>query len=232
MARILKILVGLALLASAAHAQTISPVIVEYREKAQGKFQLFNDSDFPLNVVLEPQSFTVNSKGVPTFHALDPSIHVRLSTMSFRLAPRQTYTVFYQASADSLPTWFVVYATVTGAVTQEGIKIALELPHTVYLLTKKPPTVDAVVWHRAEEANDKRQIEAEVENRGAEFSRVQEVEVTSTSGKKLYPGFPLFPGQRRSFQLEWDQPGEPQQIVLKFARFKSECPIRKVSSTP
>ncbi len=232
MARILKILVGLALLASAAHAQTISPVIVEYREKAQGKFQLFNDSDFPLNVVLEPQSFSVNSEGAPTFRALDPSIHVRLSTMSFRLAPRQTYTVFYQASADSLPAWFVVYATVTGAVTQEGIKIALELPHTVYLLTKKPPAVDAVVWHRAEEANDKRQIQAEVENRGAEFSRVQEVEVTSTSGKKSYPGFPLFPGQRRSFQLEWDQPGEPQQIVLKFARFKSESPIRKVSSTP
>ena len=103
MARILKILVGLALLASAAHAQTISPVIVEYREKAQGKFQLFNDSDFPLNVVLEPQSFSVNSEGAPTFRALDPSIHVRLSTMSFRLAPRQTYTVFYQASADSLP---------------------------------------------------------------------------------------------------------------------------------
>jgi len=222
----------LALLASAAHAQTISPVIVEYREKAQGKFQLFNDSDFPLNVVLEPQSFSVNSEGAPTFRALDPSIHVRLSTMSFRLAPRQTYTVFYQASADSLPAWFVVYATVTGAVTQEGIKIALELPHTVYLLTKKPPAVDAVVWHRAEEANDKRQIQAEVENRGAEFSRVQEVEVTSTSGKKSYPGFPLFPGQRRSFQLEWDQPGEPQQIVLKFARFKSESPIRKVSSTP
>ncbi len=232
MARILKILVGLALLASAAHAQTISPVIVEYREKAQGKFQLFNDSDFPLNVVLEPQSFSVNSEGAPTFRALDPSIHVRLSTMSFRLAPRQTYTVFYQASADSLPAWFVVYATVTGAVTQEGIKIALELPHTVYLLTKKPPAVDAVVWHRAEEANDKRQIQAEVENRGAEFSRVQEVEVTSTSGKKSYPCFPLFPGQRRSFQLEWDQPGEPQQIVLKFARFKSESPIRKVSSTP
>ena len=232
MARILKILVGLALLASAARAQTISPVIVEYREKAQGKFQLFNDSDFPLNVVLEPQSFTVNSDGAPTFHALDPSIHVRLSTMSFRLAPRQTYTVFYQAYADSLPAWFVVYATVTGAVTQEGIKIALELPHTVYLLTKKPPAIEAVVWHRAEEVNDKRQIQAEVENRGAEFSRVQEVEVTSTSGKKLYPGFPLFPGQRRSFQLEWDQPGEPQQIVLKFARFKSESPIRKVSSTP
>ena len=120
----------------------------------------------------------------------------------------------------------------TGAVTQEGIKIALELPHTVYLLTKKPPAIEAVVWHRAEEVNDKRQIQAEVENRGAEFSRVQEVEVTSTSGKKLYPGFPLFPGQRRSFQLEWDQPGEPQQIVLKFARFKSESPIRNVSSTP
>lgn len=73
-------------------AQTISPVIVEYREKAQGKFQLTNDSDFPLFVVLEPQSFSVDKGGNPTFRPLDPGIHVSLSTMSFRLAPKQVYT--------------------------------------------------------------------------------------------------------------------------------------------
>ncbi len=230
--RIGSLLAWLALAAVTAGAQTISPVIVEYREKAQGKFQLTNDSDFPLFVVLEPQSFSVDKEGNPTFRTLDPGIHVSLSTMSFRLAPKQVYTVFYRGSADRLPAWFVIYATITGKTTPTGIKIALELPHTVYLLTKKPLAREDVVWLRADVLSDKKQIEAEVENRGGEISRVLEVEVASPAAKKEYSGFPLFPGQRRAMQLDWDQPGEPQRIVLKFERFKTESAIRRVTPSP
>jgi hypothetical protein len=225
-------LLGLLLsgLATAARAQTISPVIVEYREKARGKFQLVNDSIQPLSVVLEPRSFTVDEQGKPTFRALDPQIRLRLSTMSFRLAPRQTYTVFYQATAGRLPAWFTIYATITGPAMPAGIKVALELPHTVYLLTKKPLTRASVQVLRAEIQAGR--VEAELENRGQEFSRVQEVEITSASGKKTYPGFPFFPGQRRSLQLDWHQPGQPQRLVLKFAQFKLEHPIRPASGSP
>ena len=225
-------LLWLVLSAATAAAQTISPVIVEYREKAQGKFQLTNDSDFPLFVVLEPQSFSVDQGGNPTFRPLDPGIHVSLSTMSFRLAAKQVYTVFYKANADRLPAWFVIYATITGKTMPTGIKIALELPHTVYLLTKKPLARDDVVWLHADAHPDKKLIEAQVENRSAEISRVLEVEVSSPAGKKEYAGFPLFPGQRRTMQLDWDQPGEPQRIVLKFEHFKTESAIRSVSASP
>jgi hypothetical protein len=211
-------------------AQTISPVIVEYRGKAQGKFQVTNDSDLPLFVVLEPQSFSVDEKGNPAFRPLDSTTHVKLSAMSFRLAPRQVYTVFYKAEADQLPAWFVVYATITGKTAPSGLKIALELPHTVYLLGKKPLVRDSVVWLRAEVAKSKKQILAEVENHSEDFGRVMEVEVDSTSGKKDYAGFPLFPGQRRRLELDWDQSGDPQKIILKFEKFKAETAIQPTTA--
>ena len=212
-------------------AQTITPVIVEYVEKAEGKFELVNNTVYPLNVVVEPRSFTVNARGNPTFYPLEPGIRVRLSTMSFRLPPRQSYVVFYEAEADRLPAWFTIYATVAAPATTTGMKIALALPHTVYLLTKKTLTPDSIQFVRAEYVGGERCIEVEVENRGEEFGRVQDVEVLSISGKKTYASFPFFPRQRRKLRLEWEEPKEPQRIVLKFRHFKVEHPIHMAAGS-
>src|SRR5260221_1611671 len=155
----------LLLFAAAAHApaQTISPVIQEYQQKADGRFQIYNDSEIPLTVVLEPHSFAVDSTGTATFRKLDPELHVQLSTTSFRLQPKQTFYVFYKAASETLPNWFCIYATITGSTTPTGIKLALQLPHTVYLLDKKTLDRDQVAWVRAESstAGNKRQIVAE-----------------------------------------------------------------------
>jgi hypothetical protein len=214
-------------------AQTISPVIVEYSDKADGRFQLYNDGDIPITVVVEPHSFTVDATGKATFRKLDPSLHVELSSTSFRLAPKQTYYVFYKATTETFPNWFCIYATVTGPTTLSGLKLALELPHTVYLLGHKSLEQSQVSWNRAELATKggKRLISAEVENHSGEFSRVQEVEVVSTSGKQTFGGFPLFPGQHREIELDWDQPGVPQQLVLKFAHFKMESGLTSATVT-
>jgi hypothetical protein len=215
--------------AALAPAQTISPVIVEYSEKADGRFQIFNDADVPLTVVLEPHSFTVNQAGNATFRKLDPGIHVQLSSTSFRLAPKQTFFVFYKASAETLPNWFCVYATITGATTTTGIKLALELPHTVYLLPRKPINREEIALLHAESSasgDQQQKIVAEVENHGSGLTRVQEIEVTSPSGKQQFGGFPLFPGQRRSFELDWNQSGTPAHIVLKFTHFKLETDLK------
>jgi len=194
----------LCFLAPPALAQTISPVIVEYADKADGRFQVYNDADIPLTVVLEPHSFTVDSTGKAIFRKLDPGLHVQLSTTSFHLAPKQTYYVFYKATTEAHPNWFCIYATVTGPVSASGLKLAIELPHTVYLVGRKPLDQSQVSWNRAEISAEggKRLVTAEVENHGAEFSRIQEVEVTSTSGKQTFAGFPLFPGQRRDIELD------------------------------
>ena len=113
------------------------------------------------------------------------------------------------------------------------MKLAIELPHTVYLVGRKPLDQSQVSWNRAEISTEggKRPVTAEVENHGAEFSRIQEVEVTSTSGKQTFAGFPLFPGQRRDIELDWDQPGVPQRIVLKFQRFKIESSLKNSPAT-
>jgi len=223
----------LCFLAPPALAQTISPVIVEYADKADGRFQIYNDADIPLTVVLEPHSFTVDSTGKAIFRKLDPGLHVQLSTTSFHLAPKQTYYVFYKATTEAHPNWFCIYATVTGPVSASGLKLAIELPHTVYLVGRKPLDQSQVSWNRAESSTEggKRLVTAEVENHGAEFSRIQEVEVTSTSGKQTFAGFPLFPGQRRDIELDWDQPGVPQRIVLKFQRFKIESSLKNSPAT-
>lgn len=222
-------------LARVAPAQTISPVIVEYTEKADGRFSVYNDGDLPLMVVVEPHSFTVDSTGKATFRPLDPGLRVELSSTSFRVAPKQTYYVFYKATTETFPNWFTIYATITGATSSTGLKLALQLPHTVYLLGhNKSLDESKITWNKAELTvnGDKRQIVAEIENHGTEYGRVQEVEVFSGagsgsgSGKQTFPGFPLFPGQKRDLELDWDQPGTPSQIVLKFPKFKMESGLK------
>ncbi len=177
-----------------AAAQTISPVIQEYQQKADSRFQVYNDSDVPLTVTLEPFSFNVDSKGAATFRKLDPGIHVQLSTTSFRVQPKQTYYVFYKASAETLPGWFCIYATFTGASTASGLKLAFKLPHTVYLLDKTPLDRGHIQWVRAQTSveADKQRIAAEVTNTSSAFGRVRQIDVTTTLGKQSFPGFPLF----------------------------------------
>ena len=125
-------------------------MIVEYSEKADGRFQVYNDSDIPLTVVVEPHSFSVDSTGRATFRKLDPGLHVELSSTSFRLAPKQTYYVFYKATTETYPNWFTIYATITGPTTPTGLKVALELPHTVYLLGHQTLNESQVAWNLAE----------------------------------------------------------------------------------
>ena len=216
-------------------SQTVSPVIVEYNGKADGRFSVINDADIPLTVTVEPHSFSVDSTGKATFRKLDPGLRVELSSTSFRLAPKQTYYVFYKATTETYPNWFCIYTTFTGPSTKEGIKLALDLPHTVYLLDKKTLEQSQISWNRAEltAVGEKRVINAEVENHGSEYGRVEEVEIVSSSGKhSTFGGFPLFPGQRRQIQVDWDEPGRPQQIVLKFAHFKMESELKAANSEP
>lgn len=109
--RVLLLCVAGFLVVSPLRAQAVRPVIAEYIEKARGRFDLVNDSILPLNVVLEAKSFSVAEDGSPAFRPLDKDIHLKLSQKSFRIPPRQTYYVFYEATAPQYPAWFVIYAS-------------------------------------------------------------------------------------------------------------------------
>src|SRR5712691_11394678 len=126
---------GVCLLAmnAAPEAQTVRPVINELGNPAKGRVEYVNDSLAPLNVVLEAKSFTVSDTGEIAYRELDPGIHLRLSATSFRIQPKQTYYVTYEASAAAQgPAWFVLYAAFSGFPfrLQHGINTRLLLPHT------------------------------------------------------------------------------------------------------
>ena len=71
-------------------AQTVRPLINELSNPAKGRVEYVNDSLTPLNVVLEPKSFTVSATGEITYRPLDANVHLKLSTTSFRIQPQQT----------------------------------------------------------------------------------------------------------------------------------------------
>src|SRR2546423_13954522 len=102
-------------LAAAASAQTVRPVVNELvGNPVKGRVEYVNDGLTPLNVVLEAKSFTVTETGDIQYRPLDPEIHLKLSTTSFRVQPQQTYYVFYEASSPKSPQWFVIYAAFSG----------------------------------------------------------------------------------------------------------------------
>ena len=218
------------LLSTRTTAQTVSPVIVEYAQKAEGSFVVRNDSMAPFTVVLEPRSFSVTEEGDPAYRLLDPSISVSLSAKSFRVAPHRAYTVYYRAQSRQLPAWFTIYASIAPPTVAGAVHLVIELPHTVYLLSRTPLRAGRVTFSRSEIAPDGRYVEAVLENHAAEFERVQEVELIGPSGKQTYAGFPFFPDQRRMLHLEWNGRGAAEKIVVKFSKFKVESTLHRSSS--
>src|SRR5713226_1248801 len=165
------------------HAQTVRPVIVEYKGSAKGKLELVNNSFQPTNVVIEPRSFAINEDGDGIYGPLAKDIHLKLSAMSLRIPPKQSRYVFYEAKADVLPAWFVIYSVFAGPAQQTGLNIQLDLPHTVYLVQKEPleradVTVESLTYDRT-----KHRVLIVVANKSARLGRALEWQVTSKGTK-------------------------------------------------
>lgn len=210
-------------------AQTVQPLIDENVVKGtgkstSGKIEYINDSLHTLSVVLEARSFTVSDTGDLSYRPLDESIHVKFSTMSFRISPKQNFFVFYEASADKLPSWFVVYATFGGFKerTQEGFRIQIQLPHTIYLLPKQELQKEELVVRAAEYRHSEKKVVVRVENTGPSFGRVLEADVTSMKDRATLGGFPVFPFSQRQVDIPWDTNGSPSKLELRLAHFKLE----------
>ena len=195
---------------------------MEYQQKARGRFDLVNDAVVPLNVVLEPKSFTLSEDGMPVFRPLDKTIHLKLSSMSFRIPPQQTYYVFYEATADSYPAWFVIYATFAGLPRQAGLNVQVELPHTVYLLQKEPLQKAAVQVRAAEFVPEAKRVRVELENTGDRLGRALQVEVGGDRTRNFHSGFPLMPHARRRVEVEWSAAEPPQRLRVRFQKFEIE----------
>ena len=214
-------------LAGPAVAQTVRPVIVEHQGKRiHGKFDLVNDQLMPVNVILEARSFDVTEDGDPVYRALDASLKLKLSEMSFRLPALQARTIFFEARAESVPAWFTIYATFSGMPRRQGIEVEVELPHTVYMLPKEPLSVSDVRVESAVWDSVARNVALRLRNVGSRLGRVEEAEARANKEKRQIGSFPLLPGAARRVLIPWDAPGAPATYRLKFQKFVVEDSLR------
>jgi hypothetical protein len=220
----------------AASAQTVRPVINELSNPAKGHVEYVNGGIVPLNVVLEAKSFTVSDTGEISYRPLDPNIHLKLSTTSFRIQPQQTYYVYYEANSPQSPNWFVIYAAFSGFAfrTAQGMNVRLQLPHTVYLLPKQSVEKPEVHVNRAELDVTKNRVTLEVENTGNNFGRILETYLLYSNKKQEAPGFPIFPHSKRILEIPLEQKAEnenvPVDVSFQFDKFKVEEKLRRAST--
>lgn len=218
-------------------AQTVKPVIDEIvGNPVKGRIEYVNDGLLPLTVVLEPKSFSVSETGEASFRPLDPDIHVKLSSTSFRIQPQQTYYVFYEATAPKLPSWFVIYANFTGfgLRTAQGMNVRLQLPHTVYMLPKEPLQKSELQITRAELDAAQSKVTLEVENTSDKFGRIFGTQLVYAKKKQDVQGFPIFPHSKRILEIPLDEKAEgenvPVEISMQTKDFKLEQKLLRHST--
>jgi hypothetical protein len=211
-----------------APAQTVSPPIAEYQERARSSFQLSNGTIFPLNVVLEVRGFSVTEQGEVVDAPLDTArVKVKLSAMSFRIPPRGTHTVFYEAKADSTPAWFNILSAMTGARTESGLNVRILLPHVVYLNQKQAIAREDVAVRAVDYDSAGGRVRVQLENLGPRLGRVLQVAATRERGEsEPGSGFPLFPHSRRWTELRWTDSLPPERLAVRFAKFTIDSVVR------
>jgi hypothetical protein len=212
------------LISGCVSAQTVQPVIQEYENAAKGSFDVINQGDSPMIVNLSTSSFSVQENGQMSFRALEPSIHIKLSAMSLRLAPHETSRVFYSASADQLPAWFVIYAAFSAPPRKDitGLNLRLELPHVVYLLPKHGGLKKDELNVSASYDTQAHLVRCTIQNAGDNFGRVQRLQVVGGSKREDGSSGGIFPRSRRVFEIAWQNSQPPEQVVLQFNNFKIE----------
>jgi P pilus assembly chaperone PapD len=212
---------------TASFGQTISPVISEYTANvAKGSFELINPGVLPLNVILEPKSFIVSEAGEITYRPLDKGIQLKLSAMSFRIPPEQTYIVFYEARAEALPAWFVIYANIGGyRKANTGLNVRLDLPHTVYILPRHSVDKTDIQIRSLGYTAKNGQLSFLITNSGPWFGRVLSSELTGKGGTVQGIGFPLFPHSTRIITEPCKANHVPTALRLQLKNFKIEEPV-------
>jgi hypothetical protein len=209
------------------NAQSVSPPIAEYQERARSSFQLRNPSIYPVTVVLEVRGFTISEAGDVVDVPLDTSrVRIKLSEMSFRIPPRGIRTVFYEAASDSLPTWFNVLSAMSGAKTETGLNVRILLPHVVYLNQKQALRREDVAIRAFQVDSAAKKARVQLENLGPNLGRVYQLTVANDrTTSQPGGGFPLLPRKRRWAEVAWDGPSAPNRVSLKFSRFNLDTAL-------
>ena len=218
-----------------ATGQTVSPVLAKFTGAGKGRMALVNDTLSPKVVTLEVKGFSVNSEGRPIAAPLNPALHLKLSATSVRLEPKQTYYVFYQASADAYPTWFTIFAVFSPANPKPGIIVRSHIGHTVYLYQKDTIQEQDLQIQLATYDPVRNRVHCVVKNSSRRLGRPISVTFSGTHKEGEYSGFPMIPDQRNSHYFDLaEKSTAPKEIQLRFDKFTLRSPVtvEEETSTP
>jgi hypothetical protein len=139
---------------------------------------------------------------------------VRLSAMSLRLAPRSAFTISYEATADSVPAWFVITSTFHGT-RRQGVNYNFQFPHVVYLQQKTSVRATDVRISDLSVDRTAGQARFRIANASEAMTRCGEGTVSATGGARSpVPAFPLFPHFARWVTLQWAHADVPTKVRL------------------
>lgn len=194
-----------------AHAQTVSPVIQELRQKTavQGSFTLTNQQTYPMAAIIEVKSFTVQPDGSMTTRNLDSNIHVKLSETSMRIPAQQDRAISFEASCEKAPCWFIIFSAFQLAKNAQGVIFRISLPEVVYV-TDRDIDKSAITVHATDNGFD-------VVNDSDQYVRAQKANATVNGKKVSSGGFPCFPHSHHLVTLD----GKPERVEVIFPKFKA-----------
>jgi len=197
-------------------AQTVSPPVAEYRNKANGMFELRNDGDTPLAAILEVHGFIVDEHGQILPQDLEPTLKVELGANSFVIPPHQSHYVFYKATTSAPQSWFSIQSTLTKAVSAPGqMRINFVLPHVVYIYQKQKLKKDDVTVQLNKGAKDG-EFTLEIANHSDKLSRVESVSGEGFEKTVQSGGFPVFPKKKRQVVLNGGSANADAKVKVSF----------------
>ena len=214
-------------------AQSVEPVISEYKDHASGSFEVTNTTLTPMAVVLEPKSFSIDEEGKGAFRALDPGILLQLSATSMRLEPHQSATVFYKvAAADAAPAWLSIYASFSALHPSPGLNVKIMLPHTIYLYQHEALAGEALHLDRMTLDPELHRLSFVLSNRSTRAGRVEAVRVSGHHVSAEASGFPLLPHQTRRFDVPWTNPSVPELLTMDLHETSVKIPLAGLQDQP
>lgn len=218
-----------------AAAQTVGPPVAEYTVRAQGRFDLTNAALTPSTVVVEAFSFRVDTLGVVHYLPFDTArVKLKLSSGTVRVPARASFSVGYEASADSVPAWFVIASNFSAPRTA-GLNVRIQLPHVVYLNQREALERSAVAVRAIEHDPVAKKARFKLANASGRLGRVVSCTVNGATTSSPCGSFPMFPQFWRWVAVDWPHAEPPASVRVEFERFAvvtSMTDLRRTASAP
>jgi hypothetical protein len=193
MPRLRNKLVCLALLigGSVALGQAITPPIAEFRGfKAEGSFEIDNQTEQAMSVVLQTRSFSVSNEGRVVYQPLQSSVRLEIGASSFIIPSHDSHTVYYKAASTVSPASFSIIPTMTPLGRTTGLRIGYTIPHMIYLYQK-------VKLVRSDVQLTRNGGTLTIRNLSGKLGRVEFIH----NGNNDLDGFPIYPEQTRQIPI-------------------------------